>query len=94
MTREDFFDALFGDNEEWKCITEEKIDEQTRWSVYKSQVMQRVEDGKYFEFWWGEGATEMQEGQDEPYGFFEVEPKEVTITQYETVLNGKTKEFD
>lgn len=89
MTKEEFFDALYGDDENWKNVTEAEIYDQSRWSIYKSQVMQRISDGKYFEFWWGEGATEMQDGQDEPCGYFEVEPKEVTVTNYIQVKFGE-----
>ena len=36
----------------------------------------------YFELWEEVPATELQEGGDFSYGFHEVVPQEVTVTQY------------
>ena len=88
MNYDDFCEIIYGDNEGYKLVTEEEIYDQSRWSVYKSCVVQQRSTQKYFECWWGEGATEQQEGQDEPFGMVEVFPKEVVQTVYERVENG------
>jgi len=59
---EAFQEIMWGDNEDFKALTDTTIEEQSRWSVYKSCVYKQLSTGKLFEAYWGEGATEYQEG--------------------------------
>lgn len=86
---ETFEQILWGDHEDFESVTDRTIEDQTRWSVYKSCVYKQKSTGKFFEAYWGEGATEYQEGQNEPWSFTEVEPKEVTTIVYNGVKGGQ-----
>jgi hypothetical protein len=88
MNREEIKSICYDDHEDFKWVTESTIDEQSRWSVYKSVVVKQISTDKLFNVWWGEGATEYQEGQDEPCGMNEVEPYEVTVIKYRNVKGG------
>lgn len=92
ITNEDFELILWGDHEDFEAVTEADIIDQSRWSVYKSQVHKQKSTGKFFEVNWDEGATEMQDGQSTNWTIAEVEPVEVTSIQYHTVKNGQTFE--
>lgn len=88
---EDFKWLLAGDeHEEFEAMTPERLEDQSRWSVYKSRVFRHKPTGRYFELYWGEGATEYQDGQDEPWSFNEVEPEEVTVTIFKLKKSGLT----
>lgn len=67
---------------EW--VTEEKIDDQSRWSTYFSRVAKKLSEDKYYEFSWASGSTEYQE-TDLDLMYQEVIPKEVTQTIYVSV---------
>lgn len=84
-----FREILWGDHEDFEAVTDTVIEDQSRWSVYKSCVFKQKSTGKFFEAYWGEGATEMQDGQDEDWSFTEVEPKEVTTIVYSQVEGGQ-----
>lgn len=84
-----FQEILWDGHEDFKAVTDTKIEDQSRWSVYKSCVYQQQSTGKFFEAQWGEGATEQQEGQDEYWTFTEVEPKEVTVIVYSHTNDGQ-----
>lgn len=88
MERQEFNEIKWGDHEDYVTVTGEVIEEQSRWSVYKSCVLKQVSTGKFFEAYWGEGATEYQEGQDEDWSLTEVEPFEVTVTKYKSISGG------
>jgi hypothetical protein len=83
-----FEEILWGDHDDFETVTDTKIEDQSRWSVYKSRVFKQKSTGKFFEAYWGEGATEMQDGQDEDWQFAEVEPKEVTTIVYSHIKDG------
>jgi hypothetical protein len=68
----------------FKWVTEESIQEQDRWHTYYSRVAQRVSDNTYWEFSWATGSTEYQEC-DLDLEVYQVEPVEVTTTQYKLV---------
>ena len=85
---ETFREILWGNHEDFESVTDTKIEKQTRWSIYKSCVYKQKSTGKFFNAYWGEGATEMQEGQGEYWSFTEVVPKEVTTVVYENTPNG------
>lgn len=84
----DFLEIIWDTHEDFEPVTSNKIEDQSRWSIYKSCVYRQKSTGKFFNAYWGEGATECQEGQNEPWSFTEVLPKEVTITVYKTVPDG------
>lgn len=62
----------------------EEFEDGGRWSNYKITVHKVEENGKvaYFEINQEVPATEMQEGGDFSYSFYEVVPKEVTVIKY------------
>lgn len=68
----------------FKWVTEETIESQSRWSTYFSRVAKKLNEGKYYEFSWEAGSTEMQEA-DLNLMYQEVVPKEVTQTVYVSV---------
>ena len=73
-------DIVWGDDEDWEEVSEKQIESQSRWSLYYSQVFQHIPTNRFYEFCWGEGATEMQEMQPFEYDNF-VEPTEVVQQQ-------------
>ena len=89
INNDTFNEILWDDHEDFEAVTNTKIEDQSRWSVYKSRVYKQKSTGKFFEAFWGEGATEMQDGQDEDWHFAEVEPKEVTTIVYRYVEGGQ-----
>jgi hypothetical protein len=84
----DFLEILLDTHYDFEAVTDTKIEDQSRWSIYKSCIHQQKSTGKFFEAYWGEGATECQEGQNEPWSFTEVVPKEVTTIVYSPVNDG------
>jgi hypothetical protein len=93
IDNETFEEIMWGNHEDFEAVTDTtKIEDQSRWSVYKSRVYKQKSTGKFFEAYWGEGATEMQDGQDEYWHFAEVEPKEVTTIVYSLVKDGQKLE--
>lgn len=89
IDNETFREILWCDNEDFEAVTDTKIEDQSRWSIYKSCVYKQKSTGKFFEAYWGEGATEIQDGQSEDWQFSEVEPKEVTTIVYNRVKGGQ-----
>lgn len=88
IDNESFEKILWGDHDDFESVTDTIIVDQSRWSVYKSCVYEQKSTGRFFEAYWGEGATEYQEGQDEYWSFIEVEPHELTVVKYEAVKDG------
>jgi len=84
-----FEEILWGDHEDFKAVTVTLIEDQSRWSIYKSCVYEQKSTGKFFQAFWGEGSTELQEDQTEYWSFTEVEPKEVTTIVYSAVKDGQ-----
>lgn len=89
IDNETFEEIMWGDHDDFEAVTDTKIEDKSRWSIYKSCVYKQKSTGKFFEAYWGEGATEQQEGQNEDWSFTEVEPKEVTITVYNHIKDGQ-----
>ena len=94
INSETFQEILWDDHEDFESVTDTKIEDQSRWSVFKSCVYKQKSTSKFFEAYWGEGATEYQEDQGEAWHFAEVEPKEVTITVYNHIKDGQRFEGD
>lgn len=65
-------------------VVHSEFEEGGRWYNVETNVYE-VKEGEevaYFEFWNEVPASEVQEGMDLSYGFYEVEPKEVTVIKY------------
>jgi len=88
IDNETFQEIMWGDHDDFESVTDTTIEDQVRWSVYKSCVYKQKSTGNFFQAYWGEGATENQEGQDEYWSFTEVEPYEVTVVKYSGVKDG------
>lgn len=78
----DFVDHPFSD------VTSEKIEDQSRWSTFYSKVVQDTRTEKFYMVNWDQGSTEYQESSGE-ITFYEVEPKQVTVTKYVEKQTGK-----
>lgn len=89
IDNETFQEIMWGDHDDFEAVTDKKIEDQSRWSIYKSCVYKQKSTGKFFEAYWGEGATEIQGGQNEDWSFTEVEPKEVTTIVYSFIKGGQ-----
>lgn len=76
------------DGSVWKEMTEETLEDSSRWSLYYSRVYQHTPSGKYFELLWERGATEYQEVELNPR-YYEVEPVQKTVTVYKEVKQAK-----
>lgn len=75
-------DFCYGDHPDgFETVTGVEISDQGRWSTWFEQVFKH-EDGTFWRFEWNRGSTEYQDGGPEEVTFVEVEPKEVTVTQY------------
>jgi hypothetical protein len=88
MNRQEFFEIVDDDHYEYKSVTNDEIVEQSRWSIYKSKVVKHIRTEKLFMVHWGVGATEYQEGQDEPWSMVEAESYQVTTTKYKPIFGG------
>ena len=66
-----------------KCVHHD-FEEGGRWYNIESNVYRVEQNGEvaYFELWREVPATEIQEGMDLSYGFYEVVPQEVTVIKY------------
>ena len=82
IDNETFKEIRWCDHDDFEAVTDTKIEDQSRWSIYKSCVYKQKSTGKFFEAYWGEGATE-------DWSFTEVEPKEVTTIVYSHVKGGQ-----
>jgi hypothetical protein len=60
------------------------FEEGGRWHNIETDVYKVEQNGEvaYFELWREVPASEMQEGMDLSWGFYEVVPKEVTVIRY------------
>lgn len=84
LSSEDGRMVVYGDHDDYQTISEE-IYGQGRWSIRKSGIFKRLSDGTFWMADWSEGATEYQDKSPFEYNdaeFFQVEPKEVTVTKY------------
>jgi len=88
MNYQEFNEILWDDNEDYESVTSTKIEDQSRWSVYKSCVFKQKSTGKFFEEYWGKGSTEYQEDQCEVWSFTQVAHIEVNVIEYSNVKNG------
>lgn len=88
MDDEEFQDILDDNHDDWESVTNGVIEEQSRWSVFYSKVFKNKKTGKFFEASWVRGATEQQDGQEESWYFYEVEPKTVEKVIYNAIKDG------
>jgi len=77
-------DVLWDDNEFTK-VTKPEIDGQSRWSTFYSQILKYNKDGTFWDARWSRGSTEMQDEGVEDLELVQVEPVEITVTQYKVI---------
>jgi len=83
-TVEDPTDIVYGDHPDFEEVTQSTIVDQSRWSTQYSQVFQ-YKEGTFWEANWSRGSTEYQDDGVEDLVLLQVEPVEVTVTQYKAV---------
>ena len=88
LTGEEARRVVWGDHEDWGYAIRELTDGNNRWSIFKSGIFEHKPTGKFYEFAWSVGATEMQDEQ--PFEFekevIPVEVHEVEVTKKEWVV--------
>lgn len=74
---------IFEDLDDWELIRDEMQDKDD-WNIYYEVICKHIPTGKLYWFYYGRGATEYQDEGPEfaTTEVFEVEPREVTVTQY------------
>jgi len=85
LTSEDGRSIVYEDNPEFVTV-ENKVINNSRWSIIHRIVIQRQADGKFFAARYSVGATESQDERPFEYNkpeFTEVEKKEVLTVVYE-----------
>lgn len=87
MEYEEFERIIEEDHEDYNDVTSSKIEDQDRWHTYYSKVVKQISTDKFFELYWGQGSTEMQDYGPENihWEIYEVAPKQITKTIYEAV---------
>ena len=75
LTREEAQAIVYSDDSDWQCINKEIV-KTTRWSILKKEVHEHLPTGKFYEFHYSVGATEIQNERAYEYDT-EVEPVEV-----------------
>lgn len=91
LTGEEARNIVYEDVDEsiWESITEEKIEDHSRWNIHKSRIFKHMPSNKFYEFYWQIGATESQDERayeyDEFYEPTEVEPVEVKVIKWQKV---------
>jgi hypothetical protein len=84
ITAEQAREILFEDNDDFKIISDEII-ENSRWSILRLLTVQRISDGAFFRASYSVGATEQQDERPWEYSspdFYEVIPEQVVVTKY------------
>ena len=81
MNSDEIEELFYGDT--YEQVTASQIMDQSRWSTFYEQVFKKKSDGTLWEATWSRGSTEHQDNGVEDVDFYEVVPKEVTITIYE-----------
>ena len=71
--------------EDFEEVTDEQIEDQSRWSTFYSQILKYNKDGTLWKASWSRGSTEMQDCGVEDLQLIQVEPVEVTVTQYKVI---------
>lgn len=95
MEYDEFQEILWGDHDDYQPVTDEQVFDTSRWSIYYNRVFKQKSTGKFFEAYWGRGATEMQDGQQHNWSLSEVEPFETVVVKYSDVKDGvKYEGFD
>lgn len=88
LTGEEARRIVYRDSDDWEFV-EDCIVDNTRWSVLKDAIHKHIPTGKFYEFNFSVGATEMQD--ESPYEYddeveiYEVEQREVTTKQWVAV---------
>lgn len=72
------------DGDDFEEVTSESIYDQTRWSTSYEQVF-KYKDGTFWNASWSRGSTEYQDEGVENLTLVQVEPVQVTVTQYKVI---------
>ncbi len=83
-TVDDPEDLVYDACPDFEGVTGEVIEDQSRWSTHYSKVVQ-YKDGTYWQANWSRGSTEYQDDGVEDLILVQVEPVQVTVTQYKAV---------
>ena len=86
MDNQEYKNILFEDHEQFTAVTSVSITEHGRWNTYFKQVFKKL-DGTFWELSWSCGSTEQQDEGSNNFIFFEVIPKQKTVTVYEPKIN-------
>jgi hypothetical protein len=73
------------DVKNYQVVQLPKIVDRSRWSVFYEVVYRNKVDDTYWLIFYGRGATEYQDNQDEGVSFSQVKPVQKTITVYEAI---------
>lgn len=75
-------DVFWGEN--FEEVTAEQIEDQSRWSTFYCQIL-KYKDGTFWRASWSRGSTEMQDEGVEDLQLVQVEPVQVTVTEYKVI---------
>lgn len=78
-------DVLWSDD--FEEVTPKTIEDQSRWSTFYCQIL-KYKDGTFWRASWSRGSTEYQDEGVEDLMLVQVEPKEVTVTEYIAINKG------
>lgn len=80
-------DLLYEDElDNYKAVTSETIEDQSRWSTNYSRVFVDTSDNTYWAASWSRGSTEQQDFGVEDLEWRQVVPVEKTVTVYEAFV--------
>lgn len=87
ITDDDFVEITCGHHPDFETVKPEYVTDTSRWSISYKMVAKHVETGRYYQFLWESGATEYQDMPfaESAHDYWEVEPVEVTVTEYRRV---------
>lgn len=72
------------EGDDFTPVTNNQIEDQSRWTTYYSQILQ-YKDGSFWKAFWERGSTEYQDDTEPNLSLVKVTPKEVTVTMYTLV---------
>ena len=91
LTKDEARAVVWDETDDWEAASPKEIIDTTRWSNVLYRVFRHIPTGKFYEFSWSVGATEMQD--ERPYEYEdEITPEEVvqevvTVTKWVRLNN-------
>lgn len=73
------------DSDDYAPVTDQRIEEQSRWNTYYSRVYRRESDGTFWELRWSRGSTEYQDDGIEDRVLTQVERVQKWVDTYEPI---------